>query len=202
MALPSANAPKRERGHIRVAAIMEAGYTLFSEKGYDATTMTEIAASSGTAIGSLYRFFPSKESLADALLLRYAQHAMDGFTALQARTSNLTLDQLADAFVDLMLALQSQRSFAILLVDARGGSQDKRDQFREAMRNSVADVIRKAMPRVTLAKARAMGVMLLHLLKIVPQIALEKPARRTALLAEIRGLVRLYLSSAARQATG
>ena len=37
------------------------------EKGYDAATMTEIAARSGTAIGSLYRFFPSKESLSDAL---------------------------------------------------------------------------------------------------------------------------------------
>ena len=33
--------------------------------------MTEIAARSNTAIGSLYRFFPTKEVLADALLDRY-----------------------------------------------------------------------------------------------------------------------------------
>ena len=64
-------APKRERGRQRVAAIMDAAVELFSEKGYDAATMTEIAARSSTAIGSLYRFFPSKEALADALLQRY-----------------------------------------------------------------------------------------------------------------------------------
>ena len=36
---------------------MEAGVAVFTEKGYDAATMSEIAARSGTAIGSLYRFF-------------------------------------------------------------------------------------------------------------------------------------------------
>jgi AcrR family transcriptional regulator len=61
-----AHEPKRQRGHLRVAAILEAGVAVFTEKGYDAATMTEIAARSGTAIGSLYRFFPSKDVLADA----------------------------------------------------------------------------------------------------------------------------------------
>jgi AcrR family transcriptional regulator len=43
---------------------------LFAEKGYDAVTMTEVAARAGAPIGSLYQFFPSKETLADALLDR------------------------------------------------------------------------------------------------------------------------------------
>jgi AcrR family transcriptional regulator len=40
--------------------------------------MAEIATRSGTATASLYRFFPSKEALADALLLQYANHSLDG----------------------------------------------------------------------------------------------------------------------------
>src|SRR6266700_1792371 len=67
--VPAARAPKRQRGRLRVAAILQSAREVFMEKGYDAATMTEIAARSGTAIGSLYRFFPSKESLSDALLL-------------------------------------------------------------------------------------------------------------------------------------
>ena len=56
-----AKEPKRERGKQRVAALMDAGAELFAEKGYEATTMTEIASRAGAAIGSLYQFFPSKE---------------------------------------------------------------------------------------------------------------------------------------------
>ncbi|WP_245639904.1 helix-turn-helix domain-containing protein [Paraburkholderia heleia] len=74
--------PKRERDRRRVAAIMDAAVAVFTEKGYDAATMTEIAARSSTAIGSLYRFFPTKEALAEALLLRYAQQAKNGLAEL------------------------------------------------------------------------------------------------------------------------
>src|ERR1700733_14693317 len=107
---PRASEPKREKGRLRVAAIMEAGIQVFTEKGYDAATMTEIAARSGTAIGSLYRFFPSKESLADALLLRYALHARNGLAEMAQQVADLTLESVADAFVDFMFVLQSQRS--------------------------------------------------------------------------------------------
>ena len=71
IALPEAKEPKRERGKLRVAALLDAGAALFVEKGYDATTMTEIASRAGAAIGSLYQFFPSKEALAEALVARY-----------------------------------------------------------------------------------------------------------------------------------
>src|SRR5471032_1406845 len=115
----AAQAPKRLRGRIRVAAIMDSAVQLFAEKGYDTATMTEIAAHSGTAIGSLYRFFPNKEALADALLLRYAQHVLGGFEELAEQAPAMTLDALAGALVDFMLALHSERSIAIALADAR-----------------------------------------------------------------------------------
>jgi len=94
-AIAGAREPKRQRGRIRVAAIMDAAIAVFKEKGYDAATMTEIAARSGTAIGSLYRFFPTKEALADALLRQYTQHALDGLADLRARAGGMALDELA-----------------------------------------------------------------------------------------------------------
>jgi len=193
---PRASEPKREKGRLRVAAIMEAGIQVFTEKGYDAATMTEIAARSGTAIGSLYRFFPSKESLADALLLRYALHARNGLAEMAQQVADLTLESVADAFVDFMLVLQSQRSFAIALVDARGGSLDERARFREVMRGGVADILRKAVPGISPAKAKVMAVVLLQTLKGVISTANEEPAMQAMILAEIRELVRTYLASA------
>ncbi len=35
---PAARAPKRQRGRLRVAAILQAGREVFTEKGYDAAT--------------------------------------------------------------------------------------------------------------------------------------------------------------------
>jgi AcrR family transcriptional regulator len=175
---------------------MEAGVQVFTEKGYDAATMTEIAARSGTAIGSLYRFFPSKESLADALLLRYALHVKNGLAEMAQQVPDMTLQSVADAFVDFMLALHSKRSFAIALVDARGGSVDERARFREVMRWGVADILRKAIPGLSPAKAKIMAVVLLHMLKGVISTANEEPAVQAMILTEIRELVRMYLASA------
>ncbi len=76
-----ARLPKRARGKQRVAALLQAAAAVFAEKGYEAATMTEIAARAGAPIGSLYQFFPVKEALADTLgaeLRRVARCRPDG----------------------------------------------------------------------------------------------------------------------------
>lgn len=193
---PGAREPKRQRGRLRVAAILEVGADVFTEKGFDAATMTEIAARSGTAIGSLYRFFPSKESLADALLLRYAQYALDRLAELEERAGHMPLDDLAGALVDFKLGLQAQRSLAVALVDARGGSEDIRARYRKVFRGGLGSILRKAVPGLTPAKSEAMAIIIQHTIKVVVPTVQENPAIRDLLLAEIRELVRLYLASA------
>jgi AcrR family transcriptional regulator len=194
----AARAPKRQRGRLRVAAILATGREVIMEKGYDAATMTEIAARSGTAIGSLYRFFPSKESLADALLHHFAQRMTDGLGTLAERASDMTPELLATELVDLMLALQDERSFVITLTDARGGNKVLKKQYRESTRQATAGIVRKVVPHLPKAKAEAMAILLLHVLKAVPRTAEENddPATRRAVLAEVRDLIRLYLVSA------
>jgi AcrR family transcriptional regulator len=148
----TARAPKRQRGRLRVAAILETGREVIS---YDAATMTEIAARSGTAIGSLYRFFPSKESLADALLHHFAQRMTEGLATLAERAPEMTPERLATELVDLMLALQDERSFVMTLTDARGGNNDLKKKYREATRQATAGIVRKVVPRLPKAKAEA-----------------------------------------------
>src|SRR5260370_32173374 len=68
-----AREPQRDRGRLRVAALLKAAAAVFAEKGFDGATMTEVAARASTAIGSLYQFFPNKEALADAVLARFGE---------------------------------------------------------------------------------------------------------------------------------
>jgi AcrR family transcriptional regulator len=192
-----ARAPQRQRGHLRVAAILEAGAATFREKGYDAVTMTEIAARSGTTFGSLYRFFPSKEALANALLAQYAQRALDRLGELADRAPTMTPATLADALVDFMLKLQSERSFAMTLMEAEGGNGDKREAFRAAFRASVSLILLRAFPNRSQAKARAMTIVVLHTVKGLAAATLEKPAAARRLRAEFRDLLCLYLCSCA-----
>src|ERR1700719_1418410 len=93
---PVPKEPKRKRGKVRVAALLDAGASLFAEKGYEAATMTEVALRAGASIGSLYQFFPSKEVLAEALFNRYIEHVASLLEDMVKRAPGLSPVRLAD----------------------------------------------------------------------------------------------------------
>ncbi|MFG2718794.1 ScbR family autoregulator-binding transcription factor [Streptomyces sp. NPDC048416] len=59
---------KQERGTRSRRAILEAAAEVFDLRGFDAASTNEILARSGLTRGALYHHFPSKESIAVALL--------------------------------------------------------------------------------------------------------------------------------------
>ncbi len=63
---------ERERERHR-QEILEAALTVFAERGYHRATMNEIARRAEFAVGTLYRFFPSKKALYEALVWERAQ---------------------------------------------------------------------------------------------------------------------------------
>jgi hypothetical protein len=114
----------------------------------------------------------------------------------------MALGDISDALVAFRLTLQSERRFAVDLAEARGGSDEQRREFRKAMLGGVAGLVRTALPALSKAKADAMAIILLHILKGVSEIDQEKPAARRTLLNEIRQLVCAYLTSAQREGDG
>lgn len=58
------------KGEQTRAAIFAAALGLFQERGYEATTMRDIATGAGVSLGSSYHYFPSKEHL----VLEFYQH--------------------------------------------------------------------------------------------------------------------------------
>ena len=185
-----ARAPKRQRGRLRVAAILAAGAEVFREKGYDAATMTEIGARSKTAIGSLYRFFPSKEALADALLAQFVERSLAGLESLKNLATNLSVPGLTDELVDFSLRLQNERAFALALVDARSDGDDKRGRFRAALRQGVAAILRKTLRGLSEERAAVMAVLVLHVLKGL-SLEMGSDADRER---EVRLMLRRYLA--------
>lgn len=75
-------------------AIVAAAGRLFSARGYEATTMDEIAAAAGVAKGTLYRHFAGKEALRDLLAPRLPGADMQVRDA-RARLVEATMDLIA-----------------------------------------------------------------------------------------------------------
>ena len=83
---------ERTREHILTTALQ-----LFSSEGYEATTMRDIAAAAGCALGLTYRYFARKEELVLALYQRI-------LLEMEAQALNLPSVSLAERFELMMHA--------------------------------------------------------------------------------------------------
>jgi AcrR family transcriptional regulator len=69
--------PGQGRSQVLVDSLLEATATVLLRDGFDDATTTEIARVAGVSVGSLYQYFPNKESLATALYERTEGEALD-----------------------------------------------------------------------------------------------------------------------------
>jgi AcrR family transcriptional regulator len=65
--------PQQARGQERIQRLLDAAEHIFADVGYDNATTNAIAARAETSIGSLYQFFPNKEAILKAVVLRYLE---------------------------------------------------------------------------------------------------------------------------------
>lgn len=187
---PLAVAPKRARGYLRVAAILDAAAALFAERGFEATTMTEVAVRSGTAIGSLYRFFPTKEAIAEALSQRYGEELGDKLDALALTASGLSSPAIADALVDLLLRRRRQRSAVAALLDRLDDGDQRRTALRVRILNGLVAILRAAGAGATPDDA---AQVVLQLLKGVSRLSDEVGEDHKGAMIELRRALTLYV---------
>ena len=195
----AAKEPKRERGKQRVAALIDAGAELFAEKGYEVTTMTEIASRAGAAIGSLYQFFPSKEALAEALFNRFAERAAAAFARVEERAPGCSARELADLFIDHKLGLGTDRDVAIALSNVVAGIVERRKPLGDALRGRIAAILSAGNPTLGQDEAAAAAIIVNQVMKMVPALAATEDERAVALIGEARKLLALYIDEVLRR---
>jgi AcrR family transcriptional regulator len=192
---PQARVPRQERGRARVAALMKAAAGLFAQKGFAATTMTEVAAEAGAAIGTLYLFFPTKEALAQAIL---ADHA-DELSAM--------LETLRDACRGEPAAAIAERLFFALgdfvarhpaysaLLDLPGDDAWRRTT-RMQRRQQIAALFSGAEPPMPAEKAERLAIIVPQLMRIPITMSSDRPMR-DEVLEELRTMLMRHLSQEA-----
>ena len=187
--------PQRRHGKARVAAVLEAAAAVIAENGYDGATMAGIAARAKAPIGSLYRFFPNKEILADALVQRYGVLVNEAFDVIEQEAARQPADFVADAILDFSTHLQNETKAMAGLLESRADWSAKRQKFRELVLARIAGILQQRSPALSKAAARDVAVILLHHMKIMKALKSGQDVPNSPGAAdELRRLNRLYLA--------
>jgi len=83
----------QERSRATVDALLEATARILVKEGFEAASTNRIAAEAGVSIGSLYQYFPSKESLVAAVIERHKQDMLDMLRAEIVRVEKMPVEQ-------------------------------------------------------------------------------------------------------------
>ncbi|HRP08074.1 MAG TPA: phosphoenolpyruvate carboxylase, partial [Gemmatimonadales bacterium] len=107
----------------RPVEILAAALNCFAERGFAATTMAEIAAAAGVTAGTIYRYFPSKEALVEALVESGGDASWNrGREVAEAYRSRTAREVVALLLERWAAHLEADQAAALLRVMAREGA--------------------------------------------------------------------------------
>src|SRR4051812_17726483 len=111
---PTATPAKRtlSTAEERREAVLEAGMTVFAERGFLGTPTTEVAKAAGISQAYLFRLFPTKSDLVLAVVQRSNDRIADAFAkaAAQARAEGATGEEVLRAMGEAYGELLADRS--------------------------------------------------------------------------------------------
>ncbi len=95
--------PRQERSKATVDTILEATARVLIKVGYDGLTTNGVAAAAGVSIGSLYQYFPNKESLVGALFERHMEDMNAAVLAELAAVAQLPMAAAVRRVIELTI---------------------------------------------------------------------------------------------------
>jgi AcrR family transcriptional regulator len=186
--------PQRDIGRQRVAELMQAAAAVIQERGFEAATMAEIAARADAKIGSLYRFFPNKEAVADALTRRHAEILQAEYNAIHASAATATLEELADTLIDLLVKLYPQTRALTALLDSRTDMTAVHRCFRVQALAGIKSALLIFSPMLDGREADDIATVVLNNMKTMVGMTLKDAPTSPGAPEELRQMNRLYLA--------
>lgn len=187
--------PQRAVGHQRVAELLEAASDLIAERGFEATTMAAIAERAGARIGSLYRFFPHKEAIADTLLRRHLDILREAYDALGQRAAGATPEDLADILIDLLATLYPRVKSLPALMDVRIDRTELSRQSRATALAGISTALIACAPKLDRQEADDIATVVLNSMKTMLGMILKTAPTSAGAPDELRLMNRLYLAA-------
>jgi AcrR family transcriptional regulator len=187
-------APRRARGQLRVEALLAAAAEVFAGKGFDAATMTEIAAQSESSIGSLYQFFRTKEAVADALVREQVDALWGRLDRLADAAATLATPDLGHALAVCFVDFRADHPSFATLIERPGPPSPLVVGVRRKVRERVEAILARHAPQAERRTLRAMAPVVQHVMKSAVQLRgdLEGPELKAA-ARELEAMLAGYL---------
>ncbi|GAB5097139.1 TetR/AcrR family transcriptional regulator [Caballeronia sp. LP006] len=196
----SARAPLQARGRARIETVLDAAAELIVEKGLTGVTMHGVARQARTPIGSMYHFFPDRDSLLNALWDRH----MAATDEIEAELVGLDTDYwrgisaeaVIDRFMTPYITYLEQHPDCLILMSIMPHDDDHKNKRKAGTLRKVLDA---RIPGVK-ASERALYVDMLHALATGALAIKLRPAMGDVQLAgrylrEVRRALSAYLAA-------
>jgi AcrR family transcriptional regulator len=188
----SRRTPTQTRGARRVEAILDAASTLLAEGGYATLTLTDVAEKSGSAIGSLYRFFSNKDQLVDAVADRIARRyrTLPG-AVLDASLASVSVEVFVHALIAPLAALAIESPAVAEVMDriiARTPSLDSEVTSR------LDAILAARSPALATAERRLVVRVMAEIVRTAMRVVARTPGnRQRTVIAEFETLIAAYM---------
>jgi AcrR family transcriptional regulator len=185
--------PQQKRGEKRVQTLLDAAAAVIASSGYESATMSAIAVRAHASIGSLYQFFPSKESIAQALREQYCKELCTLWTSSEGAT-HVSIDELVRSLILEMTAYLDARPALLPLFNASSASHDT--SIRDLLRERLARILRYHAPSLSKSRAILLATIILQVMKGMNELYTEaaKPQRKP-LAREYACVLNCYLNA-------
>jgi AcrR family transcriptional regulator len=146
------NAPIQARSRERLRRVLDAADEVLAAEGAQAFTTTRVAARAGVPIGSVYRFFPDKQAIVEALAVRYWSDFEDLVAgAAEADEADPIEDPVAAVLDVLVAGFRARPGFLALWY---GGLRTERVRdatrpTRDAIARSIERILARHWPGAT-----------------------------------------------------
>jgi AcrR family transcriptional regulator len=176
---PLRRTPSQERSLQTVDAILEATARVLTQDGFAACSTNRVAKVAGVSIGSLYQYFPDKDSLTVALLDREVTRSEDQVAAHLKAAQPTTVEAAARALVQgLTIAVRPRRALLkVLLAELHGVDAATRLQDRQVHQEArIATLLRAHQPELKARRPELAALLIVTLLSgVVRRIVVEQP---------------------------
>lgn len=191
------HAPVQERGRRRVQQLLDAAAEVIAASGVDNATTNAIAARAGTSVGVLYKFFPNKQAIVEALALRYIGE-IEQFLSRQeqAGIAGWPLEEAIDWIVRAIMEFhRTHPAYQHVYRAVRGASGERGVLLLDQARRVIGHLLALRMPAVPAERLEWHAITAVEAAHaLVVQASILPPERGEKLIEETVILLTRYLS--------
>lgn len=172
--------PRQARSQATVEAILDAAARVLIERGYAATNTNLVAELAGVSVGSLYQYFPNKDSLITALHDRHSKQMNEAFERAFEITQSMSFDEALSSVIESLVEAHRVEAGLHRVLERQLAGLEKLDdhaEVEERISGQIRTLLARYEDEIHVPDLRLAVYMLMHSLHaLVHAVVFERPS--------------------------